>query len=472
MGKKSSSKIAIIAALTSMYPTFAAPQQGGAGASGGAPAGFQVDFGISTGLTFDDNFKLSVGGGGGTSTIWDTRLDFGISNVTQVDTLLLRGSGVLRFAEIPGRSLSGFESPDLRFSYMRDGINSRLSLDARYRHVDREFLDPFKVEQEEQQSGGLIGGGGTLTQRIAGLTWQTGLSGPLGFSATLKHDERDYAGIDPPLVGRLYDRETDSIQTTTSFRVSPVTSLFFNAGLTHYQAQDAALTDRTTRDVSVGIQQDINPVLVLNGQIGFTEIETDTSLPVPATTTRDGISSSFTLTQTLANGSVWGNIGSSVSTNGTRTTLRFGRDYQLPLGTLSFALGATRGQNGSTDAVGSVSYTRQLQTSDYSISLNRSATTNSASEDLLDTRLSLGYGYAIDNTSRLDVTLNYGLSENQTTGIDIERATLRASYSRALTSDWNLVGGVQLRSYDETAVGDAWSNQLFVTLDRKFSFRP
>lgn len=491
MGKKSSSKIAIIAALTSMYPTFAAPQQGGAGtsgttavttagtavasgstaaaAAGGPPGGFQIDMGVSMGLTVDDNFKLAVGGGTGTSTIFDTRLDFGISSVTPVDTFLVRGSGVLRFADIPGRSISGFESPDLRVSYARDGINSRLSLDARYRHVDREFLDPFQVEKEEQQSGGLVGGGGTLTQRDIGLSWQTGLNSPLGFSVTLRHDERDYENVTNP---NIFDRETDSIKTTTSYRVSPVTSLFLNAGVTHYQAQDAVLTDRMTRDLSLGIQQDINPVLTLNSQVGFTEIDTDTSLPVPTSSTRDGLSGSVTLTQTLANGSAWGTISSAVSISGTRTSLRFGRDYQLPLGTLSLAAGATRGPNGSVDAIGSVSYTRQLQASDFSVSLDRSATSNSASEDLLDTRLSLGYGYAINNNSRIDVSLNYGQSENQTTGITIERATLRAAYSRSLTADWNLVGGVQLRAYDETTVGNARSNQLFVTLDRKFSFRP
>ena len=92
---KTSSKIAVIAALTTLYPTFAAPQQpGGAGATPAAnPGGVQLDFGVSTGLILDDNFKLSTGGGTGLSKISDTKLSFGLSNITAVDQLTFRSSG-------------------------------------------------------------------------------------------------------------------------------------------------------------------------------------------------------------------------------------------------------------------------------------------------------------------------------------------------------------------------------------------
>lgn len=468
---KTSSKIAVIAAFTTLYPTIAAPQQlGGVGAAPAAnPGGLQLDLGVSTGLILDDNFKLATSGTTGLSTISDTKLSFGLSNITAVDQLVLSGSGVIRFADIPGRTISGFESPDAKLTYMRDGKNSRLSLDARYRKADREFLDPFKVEQEEQNTNAQIGGGGTQTWQNYGLGYTVGLQSPVSFSVTARHSEITYANTTST---SLYDNKTDSLRTSTGFQVSPVTQLTLNTGWSHYVAKDIVGTDRISQDLSLGLQQDINPVLALNASLGWSQIDTDYSFPVPSNKTREGAIGSVTLTQALANGTIWGSATSSLSVNGTRQSLSFGRDWTLPLGTLSASAGATRGANGGGDFIGSLAYSRQLQTSDFSVSLSRSASTNSASEDVLSTRVSANYGYQIDNLSRVDLTANYGVTDNTTTGVKIERATLRGAYTRQLTADWNLVGGVQFRTYDETAVGDAQSNQAFVTLDRNFTFRP
>ncbi len=478
---KTSSKIAVIAALTTLYPAIAASQQqGGAGAqaaySGGAgatpaanPGGLQLDLGVSTGVTFDDNFKLTVKGPKGASTIWDTKLSFGLSNITAVDKLIFRGSGVLRFAEIPGRSIKGFESPDTQLSYSRDGKNSRLSLDARYRQADREFLDPFKVEQEEQNSNALIGGGGTQTWQNYGLTYTTGLQAPLSFTVTARHSENDYSNTTST---SLYDSRTDSLRTSAGMRISPVTQLTASAGWSHYVATDTNGTDRTTTDFSLGLQQDINPVLVLNASLGWSQIDTDYSLPGLRNKSQDGLTGTVTLTQTLVNGTIWGSATSALSVNGTRQSLSFGRDWTLPLGTLSLSGGVTRGADGNTNYIGSAAYSRQLQSSDFSVSLTRSASSNSASEDVLNTRLSASYGYQINNLSRIDLTANYGVTDNTTTGVKVERAALRGTYTRQLTADWNLVSGVQFRTYDETNIGNAESNQAFVTLDRNFTFRP
>lgn len=464
---KSRNKIAVIAAITTLIPTFAASQQGGAGASGANPGGLQLDFGISTGLILDDNFKLNVNGGG-TSAIADTKLSFGLSSIGPVDNLSINGSGVVRFAHIPGRTSNGFESPDLRLIYARSGINSRFNFDARYRNADREFLDPFKVEKEEQQSGNLIGGGGSLQTRGIGVGYQTGLQAPLGFSINARHDERNYSGTSDP---RLFDTKTDNVKSSVSFQVSQVTKVSVNAGWTHYTAEDPQQTDRTTKDLSLGLLQDINPVLVLNAQLGMSQIDTDFLAPQPSKH-RSGGTSSVTLTQTLANGTVWGSLGSTLTTNGPRQTLRFGRDFQMPNSTFAASAGVTKGQSGSTDLVGSLSYIRTLQSSDFSVQLDRAASTNTASEDVLNTRLSVGYGYAIDNNSRVDLNLDWGQVKNFSANSNIERTGLKATYTRSLTADWNLAGGVQLRNYDEAGVGSARSDQLFVTLDRKFSFRP
>ena len=494
----SSKTIAVIAAFSTIWPNAALPQ-GSAGAIGtgtnvagttattgttaatpatgttaAAPArgGLEFDIGITSSLTVDDNFELQSTSSG-TSTIWDNRLDFTLSSVTGVQDFNLSGSGVFRYADIPGRSISGLEDPTVRLRYRLDGVNSQLTLTGRYRYVDREFLDPFQIEQEETNFNGFYEGGGTVTFKNAALNYVTGINDPLTFTLDLGHDEKDYDAAAIASNIRLFDTKTDTIDANVAMKLSPVTSLRFSAGLADYSAEDSNQTQRQTTDYAVGVVQDINPVLVLDAQVGYTEVETDTIL---GTTRRDGATGAVVLTQTLPNGSAFASLDSTLNQNGTRTSLRFGRDLQLPLGNLRASIGGTRTPGGETYVIATVAYDRQLKSSDISVSLNRSVSTNNIDEDVLDTRLTVGYGYEINNNSRINLTLNWGRSESAGIGAapTIERTTLRASYSRDLTQDWAMTGGVQLRNRTDTTpgVGDAESNSVFLSLDRTFNFRP
>ena len=458
---------------TATTATAATGTAAGTAAQPATPArgGLQVDIGVSTKLTVDDNFQLQQTSAG-TSTIWDNTLTFGLSNVTGVQDLSINGSGVLRYGDIPGRSLSGFEDPNLRLRYRLDGVNSQLTLTGRYRHVDREFLDPFQIEQEETNAGAFYSGGGTMTIRNAGVSYVTGLNDPLTFTLSLSHDEKDYDAAALAANARLFDTQNDDVNATVALKVSPITSLRFNAGYAHYTAEDTPQTGRTTIDYSIGVVQDINPVLVLDARLGVTEVETDT---LTGTTQRDGLTGAVTLTQTLANGTAYFAADSSVNQNGSRETFRFGRSLQLPLGTFSGSIGATHAPSGNTYAVATLAYSRQLSSSNVSVSLNRGVNTNNSSEDVLDTRLTVAYGYDINNNSRLDFSVNWGRSESAGIGAapTIDRTTLRAAYTHDLTQDWALTGGVLLRHRSDSSLpGDAQSNSVFVTLGRTFSFRP
>ncbi|MFZ5710265.1 MAG: hypothetical protein ACOY4T_11385 [Pseudomonadota bacterium] len=453
-------KIALIATLSTVWPTIATPQAGG--------GGLQVDLGFETSLTADDNFQLAPRSPG-SSWIWDNRLNFAISNATPNQNLNVTGSGVLRFADFPGRSTTGFEDPQIRFSYSVDSRNSRLTVDARYRNVDREFLNPFQVEQEEQNSGGLYAGGGSVRFINYGLRYETGLNAPFGMSFSLRRDEKNFSNVTNP---RLFDSTTDTAGVTARFDVSPVTQVTANALQTWYSAEDLAQTDRETLDLSLGLRQDVNPSLVLDARLGYTTID-ETRFGGPRN--RSGATGSFGLTQALPNGDVSGSISTTQDVNGSRTTLQFGRTIEMPRSTLSGSVGLSRGDSGSTDWIARVAYNYQLQTSSFSASLTRTAATNSLDEDVLDTRISLGYGYEVSTVSRINVDVNYGLSEDAGAGSapTVKRTDITAAYTRELTQDWNLRGGVTIRDLnDSSAAGRARSNAVFLSLGRSFSFRP
>lgn len=486
--------IAAIAALSTVWPGTALPQ-GSVGTSGttsaattttsgttaataaaqpAAPAsgGLQVDINVSSKLTIDDNFNLQQISGG-TSTIWDNPVSIDVTSVTGVQDFSLTGSGVLRYADIPGRTVSGFEDPTIRLRYQLDGVNSRLSLNARYRNVDREFLDPFKIEQEEANSNGFYFGGGTVTFKNAALNFVTGLNDPLTFTLDVSRDERDYDATAEAANRALFDSETNRIAGTVAMKLSPLTLLNLKAGVAHYTANDSGKTDRTTTDYAIGVTQDINPVLVLDASLGYTEVETDTT---SRTDKRDGVTGNATLTQTMPNGTIFGTIGSTINQNGTTTTLRFGRDLQLPLGNLSASIGGAHTPSGDTHVVATLAYDRQIKDSNIAVSLTRGVSTNGLNQDVLDTRLSVAYAYDINANSRLGLSMNWGQSETAGIGAapTIERTNLQATYSYDLTSDWALTGGVNVRRRSDSAagVGDAQSNSVFVSLGRTFSYRP
>lgn len=479
----SKAKIAAIAALSVILPESGLPQSVQQGisqrlTSGITPTraqrstrntgGTQVDIGVSSTLRFDDNFELDPNSNGDTS-IFDTNLSVGLSSITSVHNFNLTGTGVFRYANIPGRTTTGIEDPTVRLNYATSSLNSRLTVTGRYRDVDRNFLDPFQVEREEQQSTGLFANGGSVRSKNLGATWQTGMVSPLGFTLALRHDDTNY--IDT-FIPRLFDTTTNSGNATVTGRVSPVTQVRASFGLIDYDAEDAPQTQRRTTDYAVGLAQNINPSLVFDGQIGYTEVKTDT---IGSTQNRNGGTGSFTLTQTLPNGSLFASSVVSRNQNGSRGTFRFGRSLQLPNGSLTGSIGATDGSAGSVKPIVSLSYRRQIGTDDFSISVDRIPSTNNSSQDIIDTRIALGYGHVIDSLSRFDLTTNVGRSESSGVGSapTIDRANLTATYTRTLTTNWDMTGGVLLRYRDDpTAGGEANSNAVFVTLGRTFSFRP
>lgn len=471
----SRNKIAAIAALTTILPIAALSQQGG------AAGGFEVDIGVNSRLTVDDNFQLRPGSAG-TSTVFDNTLTFGISSDTGTQQFRLNGSGIFRYADIPGRTISGFEDPNLRLRYRIENSNSRLTVSGNYRSVDREFLDPFEVAQEEEAFNAINSlinpgapeldtDGGTRTTRNAAIRYETGLNAPLGFSIGLSRAEQDYSNLviaNP----RLFDTRTDRINAAVTAKLSPVTTLDFDVALSEYEADDTVQTERRTVSYSVGLSQDINPVLVLDARIGWTEVDTDTT---GGSSTRSGTNGSLKLSKTLPRGSIFASLDSKLNQNGTRTSLRFGRDLQLPNGSLSASLGLTRTPQGNTNYNAAVSYGHTLKSSNITVALNRDVSTNNINEEILDTRLTVGYGYQIDAISSLNLSMNYGRTESADalSGTPTRtRATLSAAYSRALTQDWNMTGGVTWRRKTEDNVADATSNSVFLSLDRNFSFRP
>lgn len=448
-------------------PVTASPSAGQSGATGGPAPGLQIDLGIKTTVKRDDNFALTAGGGAGTTGISDTNLSFGISSVTQAYTLTVNGSGVLRYAHIPGRTLKGFEDPILNVLFIADSANSRLTINGHYRRVERLFLNPFQVLREDLANN-LITNGGILRDPSYSLKYETGLNDPLGFVVNLKHAEKNFSQVTNP---RLFDTTTDTVTGQANLRFNPVTTGRVTAGYTHYTAKDLVLTDRRTVDYAIGVTRDLTQTLQLDAQIGHTAVKTDT---VTGVVHRDGLTGAVNLVQTVANGTVSGGYSVTRNQNGERQTLSFGRNLMLPNGSINATFGYTKGSIGKTALIGSLAYSLQLAADTFSVNIDRAVGTNNSNQEILDTTFGLSWGHSIDAISSLNLGVNWAKSDDigPTNSPTIQLTDLTASYSRQMTADWTMTGGMTYRTRTETGKLDAHSTAVFLTLGRNFSYRP
>jgi len=439
-----------------------------AGAQDAAPAGRVLTFGISSDFRVSDNLNLDLVSPG-TATVWDTRLSFGFLTETRTSRFALGLDGVVRLADVPGADTAvRLDDPGLTLGYSREAANSRLSFDAELRRTNLDFIDPLDLADIDPTD--LVTDTGRREIRRATLAFETGINDPLGFLVELDHSERLYTGTTDP---ELFDRRTDTVEATARMRLSPVAEGRVTAALEEYRAEDAPGTERTTRSLSLGLSYQVAPDTTLDAEIGSEEIEERLAVP-PGTTTDRGAFGTLALTRRLPNGTLGLTLERSFSPDGARTTLSASRALDLPAGSLAFSLGASRGERGDTEAVASLDYLQRLPDGEFTAALAREVSTDDDGEDVLTTRAELGYSHRLTPISSVAFGLDHVETDDLGSGTvtPADRSSFTATYTHALTRDWDLSAGYEYRRRSTTGGGDAHSNTVFVTLERDFRFRP
>lgn len=445
-------------------------QQGSSSEKGGPI----LTFGISSTLSATDNYNLNPNGGD-SAELFDNRLSFGYQNQRANDELSLDFSGVLRAVEPPGGSRT-LDNSNARLSYDRQGVNSAFSTSAEYNLSSVNSLGPFDDDRlfgdDPLDENDLALDQGDRELIASRFSFETGENDPLGFILTGRYREQNYSDTTDP---DLFDTETFNLTGTTRFTLSPVTEARVVLRYDDYTADDVPQTDRQTTSFNLGLTQALSKVDTLDVSLGYQQIETDeTILGTRRSDTRNGVIGNIGLTRELTRGTVGTTFNLSDSVNGSTATWLVNRAIPLPRGALEISLGATSDVSDTIRPVGSVAYTHEMTRSTLTAALERQVATSSQSNELRTTRASVGYNYEINSLSNIDFSASLvelsqagGPAVNDTT-----RADLRATYSRDLTRDWRLSSGYEYRMRDETGVGSATSNRVFLTLERVFVVRP
>lgn len=443
--------------------------------SGPEDGGPVLRFGISSTVSTTDNYNLRVNGGR-SATLFDNRLSFGYQNRRANDLLRIDIDGLLRAVTPPGGTSRAFDDASVRLGYEREGVNAALSTDVDYSIVSVNNLSPFDSNRsfadDPLEENDLTRDQGDRTQFGARFSFETGVNDPVGFLFQGRYREQTYSGTTDP---GLFDTETLNLTGTTRFTLSPVAEARVVLRHDAYNASDTAQTDRRTSSVNLEFTLALSKVDTLDVSVGAQQIETETTaLGIRGLTRQTGTIGSIELVRELKRGTIGTSFDLSESVNGQTATWLISRAMLLPRGALEISLGATSDVADTIRPVGRLNFSHEMKYGTVTATLERQLSTSSRANELRTTRGSLAYLHEINSVS--DVTFSANFAELAQAGgpavTDTSRADFQATYSREITHDWRLSSGYEYRVRDETGVGSASSNRVFLTLEREFALRP
>jgi hypothetical protein len=464
VGKKPVTRAVLFGALClPILPALA--QEGG---------GILFTFGIDERFEAGDNLSLEIPSEGSTLRA-DTRLSFGILSETATDRLSVNLSGLYRAEDTGGSNTSGgsgFQDPNLKLSYTREGAASDFTATAFYRESDVDdlrSLSDFITQDGTVLLPGDIGnlaGSGTRETLGGNVKLDLWRDAPIGFVLGAGYSQTSYSNISP--LSDLTDSDRWNVDGQVRLRFSTVST--GTIGLRHDVYDTASLTgrDRRTTALDLGLEQTLSPRALLTASIGYSEVERENP-----SSSETGLIGSLGLDYDMANGSATADFSAELDeTGGRRIEFTLGRSLDLRNGALTASIGVTAPENGSTGLIGSLDWQQALPTGQISARIDRSISSSDEDVSRLTTLASVNYDHEINAVSGLEFGVLYVSQEGVSGSTGVTRTDLSAAYRRSLTKDWDLNTGINYRVRDEDAQGRAEAPSVFLSLGRRFEFRP
>lgn len=357
-----------------------------------------------------------------------TNLSFGFSSETRVESFTFNaGSSLVASNNRESQLLS---DPSVSVGYTRQNASMQFSLGAFANQSRITTSDLLLVELEDELGleEGLFGVGiveTNATQRRYGANARLdfGRDAPFGGSVFVSQQDRRFSGTTNP-----------------------------------------DLVDSTRRTAGVSLRFDLTEVLRLNTGVTVTQFDED------GAPKRQTEQYSLGLALDRPDGSYSVSLSSAQTPEGGRNSLSFGRQLELPRGTLGLNAGVNLSPGGRRGVIGSVSWSEATPNGSIGLSLSRSVTSDARDRETVVTRFNAQTTQSL--TPDLVGQASLGLQESTRSDTDetIRNLSLSASVRYALTPDWGLRAGADHR-IRRTDTNTASSSSLFLTLDREFIAR-
>jgi len=226
--------------------------------------------------------------------------------------------------------------------------------------------------------------------------------------------------------------------------------------------------DSETSTVGLRARFDLSEVATLNTTLSYQGFE-QTGVP--------GIRETISFTNALSIERPRGPVNYSLTLTdteeGRRIATSIGRTLALPTGSLSGAIGVTReATSDDIDFTGNLNYVYNLPRGQLNFGVSREVTSNDIDDsENLRTEVRFGYDYDLTPLSRLRLNASWAEAEETFGGLTSTNATLGATYTHELASDWDLSVGYRHSLRDNDITGRARNNTLFIEMNKDFISR-
>lgn len=426
-------------------------------------------FGFSSEIRTSDNRQLT-NPSSGNSAYSDTRLSFGAAAKTRGQTLDFLISNRFRFSTGDGAPPDEPFLPELRLNYTRESLNARFTALA---SLDSRDLSIDDLPEEISNPNQLIPDDGIELRQNLSLGIETGLAAPLGADARIFTSRTDYFDTTDP---DNFDRATVGGSVGLTLRPDQATSIRLGYSISVYEADDTFETERTTESIDLSANRQLDPLTTVYGSFGYKTVDEELRLLPPGFgNDEEGFIATAGINRAVPDGLIGLELSHDVTGAGGRTDLSVTREFTLPAGSLSLTLGVTEPEGASYQPTGSIAYEHERQRQTLTLTALSSIVVDDEDSVQRLSRIGLNYDFAINERDSLGLAFDYARTD-QISGLsttrETQRTTATASYTRALTDDWDLRTGYSHRFRDEAGGVDAHSNEIFVRIGRDFSWRP
>lgn len=449
--------------LTRAGLTFTAVAFGAAAAfAQTAEAPYSGVLSFTTGIDVDTNRYLDFVSPGTSFRAYE-RLEYSMRAETETQVFEFLAGTQLEFNSISGGgSETRLNDTNIRFLYSRDTGNSFISLDGDYWSGDA--VDAFDTDPSDPSF--IRADDGRLLRTNTNFFFRTGINDPIGFWVDAGYETDGYTDTSDP---GLVDSTTADLELGASFRFSKATEGTLSVGREDFSEDTTLSRNVLTSDVTLGITHELRSALTLNGELSYEERETSNIL---GSVLESGYIVGVDFVQERSNGTLFGGIEYDGSRFRDETSISIGRTLDLPDGSLLASLTLSNIESSGLTVLGEIEYVRRTASGQISVDISREETVDDRFRDIIFSRVGLGYERQITDASDVDVSLDFSRTEGKFFAIiPVEdRATFTASYSRAVTPEWDLNVGYRHRYYSSSRASEARSDMVFLTMTRDIEF--
>ena len=431
-------------------------------------ANFYLDF--SSGLEVSDNYNR-LRDPDGTSVVWLNTFALTYDTFTRNQ----RFSGTVGFtyelgvyADELDEDQGGLNSP---FALLEYGIENRSTLfDVRLSYAERDNgFDEIEITNADD----IIVDQGTRSDLSVAADLTIGRDAPVTFTTGLRYLETRFFDTTD---ASLDDETLYAVDTVLSLNLTRTTSLFFATTYEERDEDDAADTFEVNSSASLGLSFATAGGLEGTVSFGYAVDEIERTIDGERIDSRtDSPVASVSLTQARPNGVVRAGLSQEVNERGRRTRLTLGRALAFRSGGLDATLGLTYAEyDERLRGIGSLSYQHDLPRGSLRLRFSQEVTDDrDEEEDVFISTAGLDYTRPLTTISSLNLSIDLSASEAvDADEADTQRASLRISYLRQLTEEWNLNAGYRHSTFRETDLSPIIENAVFARIERRFDVRP